>query len=219
MYTHIYKYIFTNRSFYIIDASSKTFNNLRICTLHFTDDCIISYTARRCLKDWALPTLLLPSIIIEQDVASTSSIISNLENLMTEQDIASTSNIVSNSESIIEQDITSTSVISNFGNTVSIEPDIANTGIISNIENINIQHNPVVMSVPKCKVHRQKLRCIKKQLYNKKIKIYKQREQIKKLRKKNKWEEMTTDFSSVQKIFLDMIKINLKRAPEVCFLY
>jgi len=47
---------------------------LRICTLHFID--IVNYAVRRILKDWALPTLQLPSI--EQDKASTN-IISNFE--------------------------------------------------------------------------------------------------------------------------------------------
>jgi len=142
---------------------------LRICTLHFTDDCVVSYAARRILKDWALPTLHLPSI----------------------------------------------------------EQDRASTNIISNFETIELQHNPVIIPAPKCKqvniqtsvqaCYRQKLRQIKKVLYKKKIKIYEQRKQINKLRKRNKWEEIVTDFSSVQRIFLDMIKMNLKRKPEVCF--
>ncbi|KYM97761.1 hypothetical protein ALC62_11522 [Cyphomyrmex costatus] len=156
----------------LINASSQTLNNLRICTLHFSDDCIVSYAARRNLKDCALPTLQLPSIVNEQAETSTT---------------------------------------------------------ISNFENVDI-HHPVVMPIPKCKqvniqsslsnqVCRKKLRQAKKLLYKKKIKICKQRKEINKFRKKNKWEEITTDFSSVQRIFLDVIKMNLKRKPEVYFSY
>ncbi|XP_011701335.1 PREDICTED: THAP domain-containing protein 1-like, partial [Wasmannia auropunctata] len=195
----------------LINASLQTLNNLRICTLHFTDDCIVSYAARRILKDWALPSLQLPFIITEQDRASTSS------------------NIIFNLENIDVQNNSTPQVLSTV-----IEQDRAN---IINLENIDIQHNPIVMSVPKqinanksmqlasqCKQLnvqssvsiqiRQKLRQVKKQLYKKKIQIYKQRKQINKLRKRDKWEEVVTDFSSAQRTFLDMIKTNLKRKPE-----
>lgn len=51
-------------------------DKLRICTEHFSEEMIITYTSRRCLKDCAIPTLHLPlelNSILAQDSASTTS--------------------------------------------------------------------------------------------------------------------------------------------------
>lgn len=64
---------------------------------------------------------------------------------------------------------------------------------------------------------RRRLRTQRKMLHKKKRIIYNQRQEINRLRRGNKWEDLTKDMSTIQKTFIEMLTTNLKCAPQVCF--
>ncbi|XP_025155833.1 uncharacterized protein LOC112588863 [Harpegnathos saltator] len=67
-------------------------------------------------------------------------------------------------------------------------------------------------------VLRRNLRTQWKMLHNKNRIIYHQHQRINKLRRGNKWDDITKDMSNVQKTFFQMLTINLKCSPQVCFI-
>lgn len=178
-------------------------DKLRICTEHFPEEMIATYTSRRCLKDCAIPTLHLPqeldSILVQDSASITSGTIADIE-----------------LNPILAQ------------NSVGITP-----GTIADTDILNVQDNPEsvivhqednlqqvkhITTVRTNERYVQKLRRVQKLLYKKKIIIQEQRQKINKLRRGNTWEKVTADLSGVQKIFFETLSKNLKSAPQVHFL-
>lgn len=62
----------------------------------------------------------------------------------------------------------------------------------------------------------KKLRTQSKMLYKKKQIISKQRQNINRLRRTNKWDDVMKDLTNMQKVFIEMLVTNVKHAPQVC---
>lgn len=179
-------------------------DKLRICTEHFPEEMITTYTSRRCLKDCAIPTLHLPlelNSILAQDSASITS--------GTIADVELDPILAQNSASIISGTIADTEILN-----VQNNPDLES--VIVHQED-NLQQVKHVTSVRTNERYIQKLRRVQKLLYKKKIIIQEQRQKINKLRRGNTWEKVTADLSGVQKIFFETMSKNLKSAPQVHF--
>lgn len=53
---------------FVIGVDKQTLDKLRICSEHFSEDMVLTYTSRRVLKDCARPVLNLPVDILEENV-------------------------------------------------------------------------------------------------------------------------------------------------------
>lgn len=187
---------------YVIGAPSKTLNKLRICTLHFTDDMICSYTQKRVLKDNAFPTINVPTYVsvIDQSKASTSTEpthVVSAENISCESDLLQCPR---EEETVREEETTrAEEIIQEKENT---EENVLQTR--------RATVRPATLS--------KEIRNLKKLLHKKKKHIKMQGARIRELRRDNKWDEIIKDAGNIQKVFFDMIKNNLYCAPQVCFL-
>ncbi|XP_067212208.1 uncharacterized protein [Linepithema humile] len=90
----------------MIGVDKQTLDKLRICSEHFSEDMVLTYTSRRVLKDCARPVLNLPVDILQENV--NMDIEEILENVQSNPDLESMSTMsqeVSVSKSMNEESV------------------------------------------------------------------------------------------------------------------
>ncbi|XP_039303320.1 uncharacterized protein PF11_0213-like [Solenopsis invicta] len=202
----------------LIGASRKVLDELRICTVHFPDEMINIYTKRRVLKPDAIPALAINSIIETETVNANAEII-NID--INNDDCAMSYSNVSNVNNVSSiNNVSNVSNINNISNVSNVNNSNVNNTNVSNVAMENVQCIPNFMPILKKSIDHEKVRYLKndirrlKKQVNKKKKLIEKHAREKKKSRTNKWDSITEDLTKSQKIFFDIIKKNLKRAPE-----
>lgn len=182
---------------FVIGVDKQTLDKLRICSEHFSEDMVLTYTSRRVLKDCARPVLNLPVDILQENVNMDIEEIS--ENVQSNPDLESMSTMsheVSVSKSVNEE-------------SVHEEDQGSRNQVVDRVQLIKSTPDATLCHL------RKKVRLLQKRMHKQKKSSQKKRQEIRRLRSENKWEEITADLSGAQKIFLETINANLYSKPQV----
>lgn len=200
----------------LIDAPKETVNKLKICTLHFSDDMICTYTRRRVLKDSAIPVLYLPNDDEElRDPVINENVIETIDNDVPQDvEVNSNLNIDSTSVSHLYVDNSNENVKSNINNNIEHVDNSAKSNLLSDSQCATVGSSSKI-STQSSHNFKKTVKNLKTLLRKKKKYIQSQKKKIKELRQGNMWDDLTTQLTDAQRIFFEVIRQNLKSKPEV----
>lgn len=203
---------------YVTDAPRELVNKLKICTLHFSEDMICTYSQRRVLKDSAIPVLYLPNDneeprdpVINENIIETNVVDNNVpqNEVLNNLDIDNIVPCLYANNNNRNVDNSNTNI--NIQNSVNINS--ANSNLLSDFQCAVGSSSKI--STQSSHNFKKTIKNLKTLLRKKKKYIRSQSRKIKELHQGNMWDDLTTHMTESQRIFFEVIRHNLKSKPEV----